>query len=214
MRKYIDIFVLSVMILAALVVQTKSESYINRPPNFPFALPKRSVCVFKDDTMSKKIPLTQDKCATLDDADFTRLSNFKWCAYKGGNAYYAVRSSKRQNGKRKQIYMHREILGLKASDSRQTDHINGNGLDNRRSNLRICTHAQNQHNRHSIRGKSKFKGCSWNKSAKKWQAHISFEGRLIFLGYFDSEIEAAEAYDAKAKELFSEFAYVNFPEEA
>ena len=164
---------------------------------------------FIGDNMAQ-IRLTQGKYAIVDDEYFDRLNGFKWCAHKNRKTYYAVRNSKRQKGRRTFICMHREILGLKTSDGKDTDHINGNGLDNRRVNLRPCTPSQNQHNRRSFCGTSKYKGVSWHKRDKKWQAYIRLNGKLIHLGLFDSEIEAARAYDIKAKELFGEFAHLNF----
>ena len=156
----------------------------------------------------KRIPLTQGKFAIVNDEDFDRLNSFKWYAHEDRNTYYAVRTI-RQNGKRKTILMHREIMELKAGDGRQTDHINHDGLDNRRDKLRICTNAENHYNQKPGKGTSKYKGCSWYKRDKKWQARIRLNSKLIHLGLFDSEIEAAKAYDAKAKELFGEFACVN-----
>ena len=80
----------------------------------------------RENKYTRKIPLTQGKSTTVDAEDFDRLNNFKWCAKKDGNTYYAVRTIM-QNHKQKFIRMHREILGLKAGDGRETDHINGNG---------------------------------------------------------------------------------------
>lgn len=92
-----------------------------------------------------------------------------------------------------------------------TDHINGNGLDNRRKNIRICTQSQNCQNRRIIYGTaSKYKGVSWFRPTGKWRATIKNKRKSISLGYFEKEINAALMYDRKAKELFGEFANVNF----
>jgi hypothetical protein len=105
-------------------------------------------------------------------------------------------------------YLHRLIMNTpKGLD---TDHIDGNHLDNRKSNLRVCTKAQNQHNRHRAHGLSKFKGVSWHTKTKKWQARVALNGKRIHIGVFDSEIEAAKAYDQKARELYGDFARPNF----
>ena len=157
---------------------------------------------------TRKIPLTQGKFATVDAEDFDQLNSYKWYANKKKNTYYAARNLKLQNGKK--ILMHREILGLEAGDGLQADHKSGNGLDNRRANLRMCNQSQNNQNRHSFWGTSKFKGVYWNKPANKWMARITLEGKLIYLGCFDFEIDAARAYDVKARELFGEFAKCNF----
>lgn len=111
------------------------------------------------------------------------------------------------------IYMHREILGLKKEDGIYSDHIDYNGLNNRRCNLRKCTNVENiRHQRCQTRNKSsKFKGVCWNKQEEKWQAYIYYNEKLVHLGRFNNEIEAAEAYDKKAIELFGEFASLNFP---
>ena len=94
------------------------------------------------------------------------------------------------------------------------DHINGNPLDNRKSNLRICTNAENQRNRGVNKNNtSGYKGVCWAKQNKKWKARIKHNGKLIHLGYYKDKEEAARAYDKKAKELHGEYAYLNFPDE-
>lgn len=105
--------------------------------------------------------------------------------------------------------MHREIMN--APKGMVVDHIDGNGLNNRKSNLRICTQAQNNLNSRPKRNcSSRYKGVSFYKRDKIWQVQIFHNSRTIFLGRFDDEIEAALAYDRKAAELFGEFAYLNF----
>ena len=108
--------------------------------------------------------------------------------------------------------MHREIIPL--PDHLVADHINHNGLDNRKANLRPATRAQNNYNRLAIKRKgatSKYKGVAWKKEYKKWNAQIYFKGECIFLGYFKEEKQAAKAYDKAAKEYHGEFASLNFP---
>jgi len=157
--------------------------------------------------MSKLISLTQGKVALVDDADFEWLNQWKWHACKGTRTYYAKRESPT-------ILMHREILGLKFGDGIETDHRNGDGLDNRRENLRKCTNAENCHNRVHLcsRKSSIYKGVNWDKRKQKWQARTRYEGKSIFLGYYDSEIDAARAYDRAALKYFGEFAKPNFKE--
>jgi hypothetical protein len=106
--------------------------------------------------------------------------------------------------------MHREILGLKYGDPRQCDHRNHNGLDNQRDNLRICTCAQNQYNQVPQRNRSSaFKGVDWRRDCNKWRAKIQINCRRIHLGNFESEIEAAYAYNRAAVKYFGEFASIN-----
>lgn len=162
----------------------------------------------------KQIPLTQGKFALVDNEDYKWLNQWKWCARPDGYTCYVQRHSHRINGKPIHVQMHREILGLKRGDKRQCDHIDGNGLNNQRSNLRICTQSQNYFNQRSNGGSSQFKGVSWNKGADSWVAYIKHKGKRFHLGYFDDETEAAIAYDSKAKELFGKFAKLNFPERA
>lgn len=156
----------------------------------------------------KQISLTQGKVAIVDDEDFDRLNAHKWYAHKNRGLYYAARHNVVGN-KRGIIYMHREILGV--LPGLEIDHKNGNGLDNRRVNLRICTHSDNQRNRgvHKGEKRSRFKGVSWDNRGKKWRARIGCPQQ--YLGYFDSEIEAARQYDEKAEQLFGKFARLNFP---
>jgi len=159
----------------------------------------------------KQIPLTQGKVALVDDVDFKELSKHKWCAYKRGSTFYAARNQPLGNGKRKTIRMHRQIMD--ALGGVFTDHANHDGLDNQRSNLRSCTNSENQRNRLPQRGgTSEYKGVSWNKAKKKWVAGIQHNNKVIHLGCFNSEREAAKTYDKKAKELFGEFANPNFKE--
>jgi len=158
----------------------------------------------------KRIPLTQNKYALVDDRDYEQLNQWKWRAQKSINTWYASRRSSRKNGKPKTILMHRLILGLESGDPRETDHKDGSGLNNCRDNLRAATKAQNQHNRKRQKGTSKFKGVYWKKDRAKWRAYIKVERQSIHLGCFNSEMHAARAYDHAAKIYFGEFACTNF----
>jgi hypothetical protein len=102
--------------------------------------------------------------------------------------------------------MHRLIMN--APIGYDVDHINHNGLDNRRCNLRVCTRTQNQANSKPRKKSSKYKGVSWSNSENKWRAFIRINGKGKTIGRFDSELDAAEAYNNEAKKCFGEFAYV------
>lgn len=155
---------------------------------------------------TKIIPLTQGKFAIVDAEDYAWLSQHKWCAAKDKATFYAHRGS---NGRL--ILMHREIM--RAPKGLMCDHRNHNGLDNRKSNLRLCTSAQNQYNKRPKKGcSSRYKGVILRRDCKKWRAKICLKRKRIHLGDFPDEIKAALAYDDKAIELFGEFAYLNFPE--
>ena len=159
--------------------------------------------------MVKEIPLTQGKIALVDDADFDELNQFKWFASRNKKNWYALRSTK-INGKSVQIRMH-DVL-LNPPEGKLPDHKDGNGLNNQRDNLRICTFAENNHNtRTQCRVKtSKFKGVSWRKDHLSWCAVLGVNCKNLFLGYFQVEIDAAKAYDAAARFHFGEFARTNF----
>jgi hypothetical protein len=154
----------------------------------------------------RRIPLTRGKFALIDADDYYRLVKFPWHAIVGNSTFYATGT---RNGKG--VVMHREIMNT--PDDLVVDHIDRNGLNNCKANLRLCTPTQNRRNAASVFGSiSRYKGVTWKKSRKKWFAEIQFNKKRYSLGYFEDEIAAAKAYDKKAKELFGEFAYLNFPQ--
>ena len=157
----------------------------------------------------KEIKLTQGKVALVDDADYEWLSSWKWCANRSHRGWYATRDC--YDGPHTRVRMHRVIMD--AQPGEQVDHINGNGLDNRRENLRICSHSENQHNAAKRRGcSSRYKGIYWHKGHGKWVARVWLTGSQHSLGLFTDEVEAARVYDDAAREKFGEFARLNFPE--
>jgi len=158
----------------------------------------------------KKIPLTQGKFALVDDEDYEWLNQWGWFASQSRKEYYAVRTDY-SNGGKKNIKMHRVILGL-TGPKQQGDHINGITLDNRRGNLRAVTNQQNSWNQKPTKGSSKFKGVSWKKEAKKWVVQLMVSGKKIHIGYFNCEIEAAHVYDQAAIKYYGEFKNLNFPQ--
>ena len=177
--------------------------------------PEPPFCTIKSgaitgDSIMKRIPLTQGKFAIVDDDDYKRLIQYNWHTAKGRNTYYASRYIK-NNGKYTSRIKHQDIINIPSGF--ETDHKNRKGYDNRRCNLRICTRAQNSQNSKppkTSKHSSRYKGVSWFKQTKKWRAYIKKQNVFTSLGYYKNEIDAARAYDRKAKELFGEFAWTNF----
>jgi len=159
--------------------------------------------------MPKKIPLTRGMFALVDDEDFDRISQFKWYAKPHRNTFYACRTKQVRN-KKTLTTLHSEILKGGCVPRKLIDHINRNGLDNRKENLRLCTNSENQANsglRKSNR--SGFKGVCLKKPQNSWEAQIIHNGKTIHLGIFKESADAARAYDKKAIELKGEFALTN-----
>jgi hypothetical protein len=155
----------------------------------------------------KAIPLTRGKVALVDDCDFEFLSQWKWYAapFPAG-LWYAQRNDPVS---KKTIRMHRVITG--ASEGVKVDHINNDGLDNQRGNLRNCTQPDNCRNRKpSANSTTGYKGVSFAKREGKYSAHIGHKKKKIWIGYFSSAKEAALAYDEAAKRLHGKFAHLNF----
>jgi hypothetical protein len=144
-----------------------------------------------------KIQLTKGKAALVDPQDHSKLNQHPW--YYGFRGY-AMRSKVMPNDRRKTVSMHREILGAK--DHEEVDHINGDRLDNRRSNLRVLGRSANLHNRGAY-GPSGLKGVSWDKRKKKWRAEIGKHGKRAWLGYHDTKADAEREYRKASKKLYT-----------
>ncbi len=174
-----------------------------RPGRTPKSPPKPS-----DDPWVRYIPLTQGLYAKVDASDYGWLSLHNWWAIRAGNTYYAERA---YHGKR--IMMHQEIMV--PAEGYVVDHIDGEGWNNCRDNLRNCTRTQNSRNRRKQRkpATSPYKGVRRNRKYGKCRVYIGHEGRKIYLGTFWDEIEAARAYDRAAVKFHGPFARLNFPEE-
>jgi len=160
------------------------------------------------DSTVVRIPLSQGHFASISAEDEPIVSVHRWFAVRDHNRIYAASAGKRDDRKVR-LFMHRELCAV--TDPRiSVDHANGDGLDNRRENLRPCRSAQNQWNRGlSKANTSGFKGVS--SLDKKWMARIRAGRGQLYLGLFDTPEQAALAYDEAASRLHGEFASLNFP---
>lgn len=157
----------------------------------------------------KEIPLTKGYVALVDDEDYDDLMRWKWSAKEAKNTVYAMRKY-RKDGKQITITMHRQLMG--APKGMEVDHIDRDGLNNQRSNLRLATHRQNAYNATPQKNKYGYRGICLHKPSGLYQAQITAKGRFISLGYHKTPEDAARAYDAAAREHHGEFATLNFPE--
>lgn len=157
----------------------------------------------------RTITLTNGMLALVDDADFSRLSQYRWTAWRRdpSRPFYAVHDTRR-NRKSLRLWMHREVLGLVGGDPRRVDHREpSETLNNQRSNLRIATPSQNNSNSRLRRDStSGFKGASFERTTGRWKSVIRLDGKLINLGRFTSPQLAHQAYCAAALAHRGEFA--------
>ena len=159
----------------------------------------------------KRIPLSQGLYAIVDDDMYDYLNQWKWYAGKERHGKYRAMRKEKVDGKWRTIYMHRVVCP--APSHMVIDHINGNSLDNRRANLRPCSQRENSYNKQTTMKmltfkKSRYKGVSAQNG--RWRARIYVNGKHIHLGIYDTEVEAAKAYDRAARQTFGEYARLNF----
>lgn len=154
------------------------------------------------------ITLTQGQTTLVDAADWDAVKDLRWYASRVRTLFYP---QAHVSGRKSPVRMHQFIFP--ATHPLMIDHVNGDGTDNRRRNLRVVTHTQNQQNMRPQRGTSSYKGVCWNSYSGKWQAYINASKRTQYLGRFTDEREAARAYDRAARALFGDHARLNFPEE-
>jgi len=146
----------------------------------------------------KKIPLTKGKYTIVDEDDYKKLCIRKWYFKPNSKTLDTGYASSRAG------YMHRIIVN--APSNMLVDHINGDKLDNRKSNLRLCTMSQNKANSTQYSSnKSGYKGVYWHKHVKKWQSQIRYKGKIYHLGSFDTALEAHMAHKKKHQKLFKKF---------
>lgn len=154
----------------------------------------------------KRIPLTRGLFTLVNDSDYGYLNQFKWYASLIGKKYYARRFIK-VKGKRNMISMHRVIMNT--PKGMQVDHVDNNGLNNQRVNLRNCTQLQNRFNCLVRGNKTGYKGVSKAEGANRWKAFITAYGKRHYLGCFKTSIDAAKAYNLAAKKYHGSFARLN-----
>lgn len=157
----------------------------------------------------REIRLSNGMCAVVDDADYEWLSLYKWnaCVHYNGRAYATTNRGPDGHPAR----MHRLILT--ADPGMDIDHIDGNGLNNQRANLRTATRSQNNANKRPHKGR-RYKGVFRvsKKESSRWKASIRKDGKTYHVGVYDTEEDAARAYDTSARAMFGEYARLNFPE--
>lgn len=160
--------------------------------------------------MSKEIKLTQGKVAIVDDEDYGWLNQWKWSTRTTKRNVYAERRDYRMGRRNaKSISMHRLITN--APPELQVDHKDGDGLNNQKSNLRLCTQKQNSANQRRHKNNSTgFIGVTTHRGENVWRAQIGIDGKRTYIGRFKTPEEAARAYDKRARETFGEFANLNF----
>lgn len=158
----------------------------------------------------KEIKLTQGKVVLIDDEDYELVSKYKWCAIKSYCGIFYAIANIYKNKKRTTLFMHRLIMGI---NDRKLDihHADEDGLNNQKNNLKVMTRSQHHMTKNKRKNcSSKFKGVTWYKQDKKWQAEIQVNGHKKYLGRFDSEEEAAKTYNIVAQKYFDEFVKLNF----
>jgi hypothetical protein len=164
-------------------------------------------------SLTLAIQLTSGYVSIVDAVDYEKVAAYKWFPKKdrSGNIYAVANQSTKGGKPPKQLFMHRLVLDI-TDPKIQVDHRDNDGLNNTRLNLRSATHGQNQHNsRKHAKGSSNYKGVMYYSKTGKWKVSISINGHKKHLGYFESETDAACAYDKAARIYFGDFALCNFP---
>jgi hypothetical protein len=191
-------------------VQIKVPNWLDRLLAWPVMVWRK----WKYGYTYRRIYLGEGEWTIVESPDYYLLRDYNWYLYGKNRKFYVVRTTKVGNERTKTVAMHREIMN--APKGKLVDHRNSAPQDNRRENLRFATPAENVRNRRKTSSKtsSKYIGVYRDKPRKRWVAHLKHKNKMIWLGRFDEETDAAKAYDAAAKKYFGEFARPNFPEEA
>lgn len=158
------------------------------------------------------IPLSQGMFVVIDADDLPLVEGYAWVAARRRHVWYAIANVRQPHGGSTAVLMHRLILD--APKGMQVDHKDGDGLNNRRSNIRLCTPSQNQQNR--VRREPNatgYFGIYYIPKARRWVANIKHQRKRIYIGCFSTPEAAAIAYDERARELFGEFGRFNFPKD-
>jgi hypothetical protein len=178
--------------------------------DFIFTLPLLTCRLLRFGYTFRKIDISEGYFTLVEPRDYYRIRRFKWCVWGTGSKFYAARVMVIGPGKTKIMYLHRQLLN--APKGVLVDHRNRDPLDNRRQNLRFATHSENVQNRGKRKNTtSKFIGVWFRKVNGKWESRITHKDKKIYIGTFDSEIDAAKAYDEAARKYHGEFARLNFP---
>ncbi len=152
------------------------------------------------------IALTKNRFTIVEARDFKEVGLLKWCVSLHARKHYVVRTARGRH-----VFMHRAIM--QPAKGMVVDHIHGNGMNNCRSALRVCTSLENGHNTGPCGHSSRFKGVAYIDARRKWQAGIFLRGRVRPIGYFATELEAARAYDRVARQVHGIHAWLNFPDD-
>lgn len=171
-----------------------------------------TIKIYNTANLYRKVPLKNGLYAIIDEDDYKFISYFRWSIRECPHTTYAFCNIRDQDMKWTTCSMHRFIMS--SPKGLIIDHINHDGLDNRKDNLRICSAAENVRNSRGKRiRKHKYKGIRWNKGSNKWESKIVFNRKEIYLGGFDSPELAAKAYNSGATKYHGEFACLNIIEE-
>lgn len=159
--------------------------------------------------MTREVPISgTEYVALVDDSDYADVAQYKWFANRNRKQVYPRRYVRVAPGVRTTIHLHTQLMGEPPASGMMVDHINGDGLDNRRANLRFVTPQQNGMNRRDKRGSSQYRGVRAVNG--RWEAVLSHGGKRTNLGRFSDEKDAALAWDRAASEAYGEYAALNF----